>query len=65
MTFGDADPDDAFVATDPIPVRVRNIARRVEWAIYELAGQTPRSAVAARLARLLEDLRTIRDELEA
>jgi hypothetical protein len=56
--FGDADPEDAYDASDPIPVRVRALARIAAGVADDT---TYRALVRARalavlLARLADDL---------
>lgn len=62
MTFGDDDPEDAYDVGDPIPVRLANLERRLRWFLDR--PSILRGTHQARLARIRDDLATIRAELE-
>lgn len=63
MFFGDADPDDAYDASDTIAERLANIDRRLRWFTDDDAGPHLAGPLADRLTRVRDDLATIRVEL--
>jgi hypothetical protein len=59
------DPEDAFDATDPPGVRLLNFVRRLAYIADRMDIDTPaRLAVYGRVNRLLDDLVTLRDEVD-
>ena len=61
--FGDADPEDAWHPDDPVPLLLRNVARRL--AIIEVAARHPDPEIRAdgrrRLARVAVDIDYLRE----
>lgn len=55
------DPEDGFDAGDPIPERLANLAARLRYVIDRgmIAGE-----FLDRIERVVDDLRTAREELE-
>lgn len=65
MTFGDHDPEDTYDASDPVPVLLANVARRIEFAVDDLTpwARDEHFAVFHRLELAAADVRTLAERI--
>ena len=59
------DPEDAYDASDPPGTRLENFVHRLTWIAQRLDIDTPpRLAILGHVNRLVDDLETLRAELD-